>query len=113
MTGAAGAQPLQFVNSNEITAEQDLDLVHLDFVGGCVLKNQVVINQVNNPIFQACSSKNNKPAFEVRFLDENSILLIRATSYPAGDCSQSLDFVRTECHFFVLASFSSNDYKKY
>jgi len=24
---------------------------HFDFVGGCVLKNQVVINQIKNPIF--------------------------------------------------------------
>jgi hypothetical protein len=31
----------------------------------------------------ACSSKSNKPAFEVRFLAENTILLIKATSYPA------------------------------
>jgi hypothetical protein len=27
------------------------DVVHFGFVGGCVLKNQVVINQVKNPIF--------------------------------------------------------------
>ena len=51
MTGAAGAHPLQFVNSNYITGEQVLDLVHFDFVGGCVLKIQVVINQVKNPFF--------------------------------------------------------------
>jgi hypothetical protein len=41
----------QFVNANEVTAEQGLDVVHFDFVGGWVLKNQVVINQVKNPIF--------------------------------------------------------------
>ena len=35
------------------------------------------------PFLLACSSKSNKPAFEVRFLAENSILLIKATSYPA------------------------------
>jgi hypothetical protein len=44
-------QPFQFVNSNEVTAGRGLDVVHFDFVGGCVLKNQVVINQVKNPIF--------------------------------------------------------------
>jgi hypothetical protein len=44
-------QPFQFVNSNEITAKHGLDVVHFDFVGGGVLKNQVVINQVNPPIF--------------------------------------------------------------
>jgi hypothetical protein len=44
-------QPFQFVNANEVTAEHGLDVVHFDFVGGCVLKNQVVINQVKNPIF--------------------------------------------------------------
>jgi hypothetical protein len=44
-------QPFQFVNSNEVTAEHGLDVVHFDFVGGCVLKNQVVINQVKTPIF--------------------------------------------------------------
>ena len=43
--------PFQFVNSNEVTAEHGLDVVHFDFVGGCVLKNQVVINQVRYPIF--------------------------------------------------------------
>jgi hypothetical protein len=26
-------------------------MVHFDFVGGCVLKNQVVVNQVKDPIF--------------------------------------------------------------
>ena len=45
-------QPFQFVNSNEVTAEHGLDVVHFDFVGGGVLKNQVVINQVINPIFK-------------------------------------------------------------
>ncbi len=44
-------QPFQFVNSNEVSAEHGLDMVHFDFVGGGVLKNQVVINQVKNPIF--------------------------------------------------------------
>jgi hypothetical protein len=44
-------QPFQFVNSDEVTAEHGFDMVHFDFVGGCVLKNQVVINQVKNPIF--------------------------------------------------------------
>jgi hypothetical protein len=44
-------QPFQFVNSNEVTAEHGFDVVHFDFVGGGVLKNHVVINQVKNPIF--------------------------------------------------------------
>jgi hypothetical protein len=44
-------QPFQFVDANQVTAEHGLDVVHFDFVGGCVLKNQVVINQVKNPIF--------------------------------------------------------------
>jgi len=43
-------QPFQFVNSYEVTAVHGLDVVHFDFVGGCVPKNQVVINQVKNPI---------------------------------------------------------------
>jgi len=34
-----------------IDAEHGLDGVHFDFVGGCVLKNQVVISQIKNPIF--------------------------------------------------------------
>ena len=25
-------------------------MVHFDFVGGCILKNKIVINQVKNPI---------------------------------------------------------------
>ena len=25
-------------------------MVHFDFIGGCVLKNQIVINQLKNPI---------------------------------------------------------------
>jgi hypothetical protein len=58
-------------------------MVHFDFIGGGVLKNQIVINQVKNPILLACSSRSNKPAFEGRFLAENSILLIKATSFPA------------------------------
>lgn len=37
-------QPFQFVNSNEVTTEHGLDMVHFYFVGGSVLKNQVVIN---------------------------------------------------------------------
>jgi hypothetical protein len=37
--------------SNGVTAEHGLDVVHFAFVGECVLKNQVVINQVKNPIF--------------------------------------------------------------
>jgi hypothetical protein len=44
-------QPFQFVNSNEITSQHGLDMVHFDFIGGGVLKNQVLINQVKNPIF--------------------------------------------------------------
>jgi hypothetical protein len=44
-------QPFQFVNSNEVAAEHGLDVVHFGFVGGCVLKNQVVINRVKNPFF--------------------------------------------------------------
>jgi hypothetical protein len=76
-------QPFEFVNSNKATTEHGLDAVHLDSVSGEVLKNQVVINQVKNPIFTACSSKSNKPAFKVKLLAENSILLIKETSYPA------------------------------
>jgi hypothetical protein len=44
-------QPFQFVNSNEVAAKHGLDVVHFDFVSGCVLKNQIVINQVKNSIF--------------------------------------------------------------
>ena len=44
-------QPFQFVNSKEFTAEHGLDVVQFDFVGGCVLKNQIVIDQVKKPIF--------------------------------------------------------------
>jgi len=40
-----------FVNSNKVAAEHGFDVVHFDFVSGCVLKNQVVINQVKNPIY--------------------------------------------------------------
>lgn len=36
---------------NEVTTEHGLDVVHFDFVGGDVLKNQIVINQVKNLIF--------------------------------------------------------------
>ena len=43
-------QPFQFVNANEVSAEHGLDVVHFDFVGGWVLKDQFVINQVKNPI---------------------------------------------------------------
>jgi len=43
-------QPFQFVNSDEVSAEHGLDMVHYDFVGGWVLKDQIVINQVTNPI---------------------------------------------------------------
>ena len=44
-------QPFQFVDANQVAAAHGLDVVHFDFVGGCVLKNQVVINQIKNPIF--------------------------------------------------------------
>lgn len=37
-------QPFQFVNSNEVTTDHGLDMIHFYFVGGSVLKNQVVIN---------------------------------------------------------------------
>jgi len=43
-------QPVQFVNSNEVIAKHGLDVAHFDFVGGCVLKNQIIIDQVKNPI---------------------------------------------------------------
>ena len=72
---------ISLINSAaEVTAEHGLDVVHFDFVGGWVLKNQVVINQVKIPFLPVCSSKSNKPAFEVRFLAENSILLITSIS---------------------------------
>ena len=33
-------QPLQFVNSNEVTAEHGLDMVHFDFIGGAFSKTR-------------------------------------------------------------------------
>jgi hypothetical protein len=50
------------VNSNEVTAEHGFDVVHFDFVGGGVLKNQVVIDQVKNPIFIGMFQNRNNPA---------------------------------------------------
>jgi hypothetical protein len=44
-------QPFQFVNANKVAAEHGLDVVHFDFVCRFVLKNQIMINQVKNPIF--------------------------------------------------------------
>jgi hypothetical protein len=43
-------QPFQFVNSYKIAAEHGFNVVHFDFVGGCVIKNQIVINQVKDSI---------------------------------------------------------------
>ncbi len=33
-------QPLHFVNSNEVTAEHGLDMVHFDFIGGAFSKTR-------------------------------------------------------------------------
>ena len=76
-------QTFQFVDANQVAAEHGFDVVHLDPVGRSVLKDQFVIDQVKDPIFFACSSSRNKPAFEVRFLAENLILLITFTSFGA------------------------------
>ena len=43
-------QPFQFVYANEVATEHGFDMVHFDFIGGCVLKNQIVINQLKSPI---------------------------------------------------------------
>jgi hypothetical protein len=44
-------QPFQFVNSNKVAAEHCFDVVHFDFVGRSVLKNQIMIDQVKDPFF--------------------------------------------------------------
>jgi hypothetical protein len=44
-------QSFQLINPNEVTAQHGLDMVHFDFVGGCVIENQTVINQVKDLIF--------------------------------------------------------------
>ena len=44
-------QPYQFINSNKVAEKHGFDVVHFDFVDECILKNQIVINQVKNPIF--------------------------------------------------------------
>ena len=43
-------QSFQLINPNEITTEHGLDVVHFNFVGGGILKNKIVINQVKNPV---------------------------------------------------------------
>ena len=44
-------QPFQFVNADQVAAEHGFDVVHFNFVGGCVLQDQIVIDQVKDPIF--------------------------------------------------------------
>jgi hypothetical protein len=44
-------QPFQFVDANQVDAEHGFDVVHFDLVGRFVLKNQIIIDQVKNPIF--------------------------------------------------------------
>jgi hypothetical protein len=44
-------QPFKFVDANQVAAEHGFDVVHFDLVGRFVLKNQIVINEVKNPIF--------------------------------------------------------------
>jgi hypothetical protein len=43
-------------------------MVRFDFVGGSILKNKILINQVNIPLLIVCLSNKNKPTLEVRFL---------------------------------------------
>jgi len=43
-------QSLQFINSREVATQHGFDVVHFYFVGRCIVKHQIVINQVKNPI---------------------------------------------------------------
>jgi len=44
-------QPIQFVNSNEVTAEHGLDMVHFGFLGRFCLKDQIMIYKVKDLIY--------------------------------------------------------------
>lgn len=44
-------QSLQFINPDEVFAQHGFDVVHFNLIGRCILKHQIVINQVKNPIF--------------------------------------------------------------
>ena len=44
-------QSFQFINPNEFATQPGFDVIHFDFVGGCIFKNQFVINQIKDPIF--------------------------------------------------------------
>jgi hypothetical protein len=43
-------QPFQFVDANEVAAEHGFDMVHLDPVCRLCLKDQIMIDQVEDPI---------------------------------------------------------------
>jgi|WetSurMetagenome_2_1015567.scaffolds.fasta_scaffold1226330_1 hypothetical protein len=58
---------------NKVTAKHGLDMVHFYFIGGCIVKNQIAINQIKNPFLLACSNSKNNLALEVGFLAENSL----------------------------------------
>ena len=44
-------QPFQFVNADQVAEEHGFDLVHFGLVGRSVLKIQIMIDQVKDPIF--------------------------------------------------------------
>jgi hypothetical protein len=43
-------QPFQFVKANKVAAEHGFDVVHFDLVGRFVFENQIIMDQVKNPI---------------------------------------------------------------
>jgi len=43
-------QSFQFINRDKNSAEQSFYVVHLNLIGQCIVKNQIVINQIKNPI---------------------------------------------------------------
>jgi hypothetical protein len=51
------------------------NMIHFYFIGGFMIKHQIIIDQFKNPVVLCFSSRRNKPALDVRFLAAKSILL--------------------------------------